>query len=66
MMITHSRGDFFLFVMDDWDVIGKWIYLTANYLQIQGKLQKGAEMVGDTGVEPVTSCVSCMRSNQLS
>ena len=24
------------------------------------------KMVGDTGVEPVTSCVSCMRSNQLS
>ena len=24
-----------------------------------------SEMVGDTGVEPVTSCVSCKRANQL-
>jgi hypothetical protein len=24
------------------------------------------KMVGDTGVEPATSCVSCKRSNQLS
>ena len=24
-----------------------------------------SEMVGDTGIEPVTSCVSCKRANQL-
>ena len=26
---------------------------------------KGFGVVGDTGIEPVTSCVSCKRANQL-
>jgi hypothetical protein len=36
------------------------------FLQIKKSFKKRLYMVGDTGLEPVTSCMSSKRSNQLS